>query len=467
MFQARVRVLRSRLSLTYIHSLETPSPSIALSTSVSPSAPTARRRSPYKVFFFFLFHHYTVMAENPSSFLRQRTATHSSFTRQRTATIFLHPAENRNNLPSPGREPQQSSFTRQRTATIFLHPAENRNTLPYPAENRYPFSPLPGEGREPGTMLTYSTQKPPEMMGRDLEKIRRSSLLGNLCLSFCSHSKAEKPLQSLLFLPFSPLHGDGREPVFLPPAENRNSLFLHPAENRNNLPSPGREPQQSSFTRQRTAIIFLHPAENRNNLPSPGREPQHSSLSAENRYPFSPLPGEGREPGTMLTYSTRKPPEMMGRDLEKIRRSSLLGNLFAVQTFPAAISDILVSPTWPRSAVFNLDSSLSVSHCLVMDPEQLSKTLDLLVGQMGVISQQLKENQSDLAELRRQTTERFDNLERGSVWSGVLCMEKQHPQSAVMPYGASLGTKLSYMYTNDKLLLHQHSIGTCRKVGTA
>ncbi|KAL0915654.1 hypothetical protein M5K25_016087 [Dendrobium thyrsiflorum] len=48
-----------------------------------------------------------------------------------------------------------------------------------------------------------------------------------------------------------------------------------------------------------------------------------------------------------------------------------------------------------------------------MDPEQLGRTLDLLVGQMGAISQQLKENQSDLAELRRQTTERFDSLERG------------------------------------------------------
>ncbi|KAL0902845.1 hypothetical protein M5K25_028476 [Dendrobium thyrsiflorum] len=48
-----------------------------------------------------------------------------------------------------------------------------------------------------------------------------------------------------------------------------------------------------------------------------------------------------------------------------------------------------------------------------MDPEQLGRTLDLLVGQMGVISQQLKENQSDLAELRCQTTERFDHLERG------------------------------------------------------
>ncbi|KAL0923900.1 hypothetical protein M5K25_004686 [Dendrobium thyrsiflorum] len=82
---------------------------------------------------FFLFHPYTVMAENPSSFLRQRTATlpfspllgdgrePSSFLRQRTATIFLFHhslvmAEN------------PSSFLRQRTATLFLLPAENRNT---------------------------------------------------------------------------------------------------------------------------------------------------------------------------------------------------------------------------------------------------------------------------------------------------------------------------------------------------
>ncbi|PKU59205.1 hypothetical protein MA16_Dca026200 [Dendrobium catenatum] len=47
-----------------------------------------------------------------------------------------------------------------------------------------------------------------------------------------------------------------------------------------------------------------------------------------------------------------------------------------------------------------------------MDPEQLGRTLDLLVGQMNTISQQLKENQADLAELRRNTTERFDTLER-------------------------------------------------------
>ncbi|PKU61994.1 hypothetical protein MA16_Dca029171 [Dendrobium catenatum] len=47
-----------------------------------------------------------------------------------------------------------------------------------------------------------------------------------------------------------------------------------------------------------------------------------------------------------------------------------------------------------------------------MDPEQLGRTLDLLVGQMNTISQQLEENQADLAELRRNTTERFDTLER-------------------------------------------------------
>ncbi|KAL0927627.1 hypothetical protein M5K25_001818 [Dendrobium thyrsiflorum] len=38
---------------------------------------------------------------------------------------------------------------------------------------------------------------------------------------------AEKPLQSNLFLPFSPLHDDGREPFFLPSAENRNSSLFH------------------------------------------------------------------------------------------------------------------------------------------------------------------------------------------------------------------------------------------------
>ncbi|KAL0924463.1 hypothetical protein M5K25_005294 [Dendrobium thyrsiflorum] len=239
------------------------------------------------------------MAENPSSFLRQRTATHSSFTRQRTAT---HSSFTRQ------RTATHSSFTRQRTATLFLHPAENRNTLPYPAENRYPFSPLPGEGREPDTMLTYSTRKLPEMMGRDLEKIRRSSLLGNLTLLQVILSLTLLEVFSSSFLSDCP----EIEPVFLPPAENRNTLFLHPAENRNTL---FLHPAENRNT------LFLHPAENRNTLPYP----------AENRYPFSPLPGEGREPDTMLTYSTRKLPEMMGRDLEKIRRSSLLGNLTLLQ----------------------------------------------------------------------------------------------------------------------------------------
>ncbi|KAL0928234.1 hypothetical protein M5K25_000106 [Dendrobium thyrsiflorum] len=50
-----------------------------------------------------------------------------------------------------------------------------------------------------------------------------------------------------------------------------------------------------------------------------------------------------------------------------------------------------------------------------MDPEQLHRTLNLLVGQMNNISQQLKKNQADLADLRRQTTERFDNLDREGI----------------------------------------------------
>ncbi|KAL0912142.1 hypothetical protein M5K25_018095 [Dendrobium thyrsiflorum] len=144
---------------------------------------------------FFLFHPYTVMAENPSSFLRQRTTTlpfspllgdgrePSSFLRQRTATLPFSP------LLGDGREP--SSFLRQRTAKLFLLPAENRNFLfhhtprlqqggealtkkssfflfhPYTvmAENppsflrqrtaTLPFSPLLGDGREPSSFLRF------------------------------------------------------------------------------------------------------------------------------------------------------------------------------------------------------------------------------------------------------------------------------------------------------------------------
>ncbi|KAL0927707.1 hypothetical protein M5K25_001907 [Dendrobium thyrsiflorum] len=44
---------------------------------------------------------------------------------------------------------------------------------------------------------------------------------------FYKYGKAEKPLQSNLFLPFSPLHDDGREPFFLPSAENHNSSLFH------------------------------------------------------------------------------------------------------------------------------------------------------------------------------------------------------------------------------------------------
>ncbi|KAL0918979.1 hypothetical protein M5K25_011035 [Dendrobium thyrsiflorum] len=64
-------------------------------------------------------------------------------------------------------------------------------------------------------------------------------------------------------LPFSPLLGDGREPLFLPSAENRNFLFHHSL--------------RTLFLRQRTA------------LPSFDREPQ---------LPFSPLLGDGREPSS-------------------------------------------------------------------------------------------------------------------------------------------------------------------------
>ncbi|KAL0928260.1 hypothetical protein M5K25_000133 [Dendrobium thyrsiflorum] len=81
----------------------------------------------------------------------------------------LPPAENR------------SLFLRQRTASSF-------SNLSAKAENLCPFSPLPSEGREPDTMLTYFTRNPPEMMGKNLKKKRRSSLWATLP-SRCSTKK--------------------------------------------------------------------------------------------------------------------------------------------------------------------------------------------------------------------------------------------------------------------------------------
>ncbi|PKU83825.1 hypothetical protein MA16_Dca025672 [Dendrobium catenatum] len=47
-----------------------------------------------------------------------------------------------------------------------------------------------------------------------------------------------------------------------------------------------------------------------------------------------------------------------------------------------------------------------------MDPEQIQRTLDLIVGQLGTITKQIREAQIDLAEFRRQAEERLDHIER-------------------------------------------------------
>ncbi|KAL0905371.1 hypothetical protein M5K25_023786 [Dendrobium thyrsiflorum] len=148
----------------------------------------------------------------------------------------------------------------------------------------------------------------PVLISIDVTKRKRRLKLDGILrtvINLRCNSKAEKPLQSLLFLPFSPLHGDGREPVFLPPAENRNTLFLHPAENRNTLflhPAENRNtlflhPAENRNTlflhpAENRNTLFLHPAENRNTLfLHPAENRNTLPYPAENRYPFSPLPG--------------------------------------------------------------------------------------------------------------------------------------------------------------------------------
>ncbi|PKU75292.1 hypothetical protein MA16_Dca019338 [Dendrobium catenatum] len=47
-----------------------------------------------------------------------------------------------------------------------------------------------------------------------------------------------------------------------------------------------------------------------------------------------------------------------------------------------------------------------------MDPTHLQTTLDMIMGQLGTLTQQMKDTQTSVAELRRHTGERLDNIER-------------------------------------------------------
>ncbi|KAL0911943.1 hypothetical protein M5K25_017881 [Dendrobium thyrsiflorum] len=124
-----------------------------------------------------LFHHSTVMAENHSS------------------SLFHHSTVKAENLAS----------------SLFHHSTVKAENL---ASSLFHHSTVKAENLA-SSLFHHSTVK-----------------AENLASSLFHHStvkadKAEKPLQSNLFLPFSPLHDDGREPFFLPSAENRNSSLFH------------------------------------------------------------------------------------------------------------------------------------------------------------------------------------------------------------------------------------------------
>ncbi|KAL0911334.1 hypothetical protein M5K25_019468 [Dendrobium thyrsiflorum] len=50
--------------------------------------------------------------------------------------------------------------------------------------------------------------------------------------------------------------------------------------------------------------------------------------------------------------------------------------------------------------------------CLPMDPEQIQRTVDLILGQLGTVTQQIRETQGELADFKRQAGERLDNIDR-------------------------------------------------------
>ncbi|KAL0919911.1 hypothetical protein M5K25_012037 [Dendrobium thyrsiflorum] len=47
-----------------------------------------------------------------------------------------------------------------------------------------------------------------------------------------------------------------------------------------------------------------------------------------------------------------------------------------------------------------------------MDPQHIQRTLDLILGQLGTVTQQIRDTQGELADFRRQAGKQLDNIER-------------------------------------------------------
>ncbi|KAL0923933.1 hypothetical protein M5K25_004721 [Dendrobium thyrsiflorum] len=151
---------------------------------------------------------------------------------------YLPTAEDQSS--SYGREPLFLPTFRQRKENpFFLPPAENRNL---------PFSPLPGEGREPDTMFTEPVFLP----------------------------SAENRN-----LPFSPLHGDGREPVFL----RQRTNLLPTTENRSSFQPFGKGKRTpSSFLWQRTATFLFHHSPKKNLIGGPPTNSIHTEGTSSSQH---------------------------------------------------------------------------------------------------------------------------------------------------------------------------------------
>ncbi|KAL0928774.1 hypothetical protein M5K25_000696 [Dendrobium thyrsiflorum] len=130
-------------------------------------------------------------------------------------------------------------------------------------------------------------------------------------------------------------------------------------------------------------LFFLH-------LPSSSREPMSFSLSlvmAENCLPFPTFqqrkrtyvlfhpPGEGREPNTMLKNFTREPPEEMGGNLKKKRRSSLWATLCVcvVSQFQSHSLRLNKRKSYRLLTDFLFYQALKSSVCLMYDSPEIKQ----------------------------------------------------------------------------------------------
>ncbi|KAL0921097.1 hypothetical protein M5K25_008133 [Dendrobium thyrsiflorum] len=84
----------------------------------------------------------------------------------------------------------------------------------------------------------------------------------------------------------------------------------------------------------------------------------------------------------------------------------------AVHSILAHLVNFRVLSVVSRCCPFSLLPTQSLPELATMDQEHIQRTLDVILGKLGYVAQQIRDTQGELTDFRRQTGERLDNIER-------------------------------------------------------